>query len=509
MSAIGTMDSAVLEARMRALLARGRQAEVDFLLHLMEFDRRRGYEILGYVRLWDYCRKELHFLEGASWRRMRTIGILRRFPVAEEYLRDGRLSMTGLVILEEALTAENFRELFEKAAGRSKKEIDYLAACHRAPVTLGTASIRKASTTRASARDPHADSAAAGSGSSCGTTRTDPAAGADRGSESAVVDDRNEPPAPATPLASTEDGASPTGVTPMAASPTAATPTGLTPMAATPTAATPTGVTPMAAAPTAATPTPIPEPTRLPVPEPRPMRTGSVEALSADCFRVKMTVTKEFVDALEKVQKILGHTVSRTDIAGALKAGLDVILARDAKRKTPKAKQAAAQTAARAGASRARRTRATTKAETTAADSAGANPACADVTCADASGVDAACVSSVDTAGPDVRPRKMSGATEQRAKREHIPIDVARAVWDRDGGCCVWGMASWEKCGSDEDTEIDHIDPVAFGGKPTVSNLRIVCRGHNILHARRCFGDAHMAKFGPAARDASAGESDR
>ena len=458
MSAIGMMDSAALEARMRALLGRGRQAEVDFLLHLMEFDRRRGYEILGYVRLWDYCRKELRFLEGASWRRMRTIGILRKFPVAEAYLRDGRLSMTGLVTLEEALTPENCDELLEKAACRSKKEIEYLVACLRAPVTLGTASIRKAPAVRVSAPDPQADPATAGSGSACGTAKTDPAAGANRSPENAVVDDRKETPASATPLASPEDLASPTAATPSAS--------------------------------------PILEPTPSPISEPRPTRTGSVEALSADCFRVKMTVTKDFVDALEKVQKILGHTVSRTDIAGALKAGLDVILARDAKRKTPKANPPAAQKAARAGVPRAKRARATTS---TATDPACANSAKTTATCVDGACADATCA--------DAGPRKMSGAAERRAKREHIPIDVAREVWDRDGGCCVWVMASGEKCGSDQDTQIDHVDPVAFGGKPTVATLRILCRGHNLFYARQCFGDAHMAKFSRSALAASAGES--
>lgn len=457
MSAIGTMDSAALEARMRALLGRGRQAEVDFLLHLMEFDRRRGYEILGYVRLWDYCRKELRFLEGASWRRMRTIGILRKFPVAEAYLRDGRLSMTGLVTLEAALTADNFDELLGKAACRSKKEIEYLVACHRAPVTVGTASIRKAPAPRASERDPHTDPATAGSGSACGTAKTDPAAGADPGSEIAVVDDRNETPAPAKPLAFAEDEVPPATATP--------------------------------------TSSPILAPTLSPISEPRPTRTGSVEALSADCFRVKMTVAKDFVDALERVQKILGHTVSRTDIAGALKAGLDVILARDAKRKTPKAKQAAAQRGARAP--RAKRVRSATK----AASAETASTTCADAACRDATGAGANAV------GADAGPRTMSGAAERRAKREHIPIEVAREVWDRDGGCCVWVMASGEKCGSDEETQIDHVDPVAFGGTPTVATLRILCRGHNLLYARQCFGDAYMAKFSRSARAASAGES--
>ena len=43
--------------------------------------------------------------------------------------------------------------------------------------------------------------------------------------------------------------------------------------------------------------------------------------------------------------------------------------------------------------------------------------------------------------------------------------------------------------------ELDHIEPVALGGRSTVDNLRLCCRSHNSLHAEHVFGREHMDQF--------------
>jgi hypothetical protein len=85
-------------------------------------------------------------------------------------------------------------------------------------------------------------------------------------------------------------------------------------------------------------------------------------------------------------------------------------------------------------------------------------------------------------AGPSARPR-------------HIPAEVKRAVWIRDGGKCQWPIASGGICGSTRQLELDHIVPVARGGPSTIDNLRVTCRTHNQLHADQSFGRAHMELF--------------
>ncbi|HYS82517.1 MAG TPA: HNH endonuclease signature motif containing protein [Anaeromyxobacteraceae bacterium] len=86
------------------------------------------------------------------------------------------------------------------------------------------------------------------------------------------------------------------------------------------------------------------------------------------------------------------------------------------------------------------------------------------------------------------------------ASPRHIPADVKRAVWTRDGGCCRWPLASGGVCGSTTRLEFDHIVPLARGGTSTVSNLRVLCDAHNQLAARQVFGEAWMDRFASKAR---------
>ena len=63
--------------------------------------------------------------------------------------------------------------------------------------------------------------------------------------------------------------------------------------------------------------------------------------------------------------------------------------------------------------------------------------------------------------------------TKKDGNRATIPLDIANAVWNRDGGkCCI--------CGSRENLEFDHIIPISKGGATTFRNLQILCKNCNI-----------------------------
>jgi hypothetical protein len=87
--------------------------------------------------------------------------------------------------------------------------------------------------------------------------------------------------------------------------------------------------------------------------------------------------------------------------------------------------------------------------------------------------------------------------TNSRPSRNpgHIPAAVKRAVWARDEGKCPWRLDSGGICGSRMCLEIDHIRPLARGGKSTVANCRLACRFHNQLAARQVYGDDWMDRF--------------
>lgn len=84
-------------------------------------------------------------------------------------------------------------------------------------------------------------------------------------------------------------------------------------------------------------------------------------------------------------------------------------------------------------------------------------------------------------------------------KRAGIPAAMKREVWRRDGGCCSYkDPKSGRRCESRFALQIDHIEPVGKGGITALNNLRLLCRGHNILAAVNAYGTGHMSRFVPA-----------
>jgi 5-methylcytosine-specific restriction endonuclease McrA len=68
-------------------------------------------------------------------------------------------------------------------------------------------------------------------------------------------------------------------------------------------------------------------------------------------------------------------------------------------------------------------------------------------------------------------------------------MDVRRFVWMRDKGKCRYAdPASGMRCDSSYFVQIDHILPLALGGKSTENNLRLLCAQHNQHRAGRTFG---------------------
>ena len=68
-----------------------------------------------------------------------------------------------------------------------------------------------------------------------------------------------------------------------------------------------------------------------------------------------------------------------------------------------------------------------------------------------------------------------------------IPQGIKDEVWLRDGGRCAHRLPDGVRCAERAGLEFDHIVPWALGGPSRdARNIRLLCRGHNRLRARRC-----------------------
>ena len=90
------------------------------------------------------------------------------------------------------------------------------------------------------------------------------------------------------------------------------------------------------------------------------------------------------------------------------------------------------------------------------------------------------------------REHRAAAARTRSADARHIPSEVRREVWERDGGGCTFESDRGHRCGSRRFVEFDHVVPVARGGLSTAHNLRLRCRAHNQFEARRAFGGGFM-----------------
>lgn len=80
---------------------------------------------------------------------------------------------------------------------------------------------------------------------------------------------------------------------------------------------------------------------------------------------------------------------------------------------------------------------------------------------------------------------KTVSASYPLTKRPHISVHVKRKLYVQAEGCCQYQSPDGKRCGSRFQVQIDHVTPVNWGGKSSAENLRLLCRTHNLLEARK------------------------
>ena len=190
-------------------------------------------------------------------------------------------------------------------------------------------------------------------------------------------------------------------------------------------------------------------------------RGREIEPLSRVRFGVHFTADAELRDLIERARALASHRIPNGDLAGLMKLVVASFVKQEEKRRfgigtRPRRARSEAKSASRAepvappgGASASPRT---CEAPTRAA-----------------------------------RPRQL----EKRTR--HVSARVRREIHARDGGRCAFVSPDGRRCTARGLLEFDHVKPFAKFFAADSSNLRLLCRAHNVLHARNCFGAMHLA----------------
>src|SRR6186713_3139654 len=122
------MADGELVARLVELLGEERRLTAAVLVHLGEVEARRLYLPAACPSMHVYCMRVLGMSEDQAFKRIRAARAVRRFPVIGTAVADGRLHLSGVVLLAPHLDEENAEALVAESSGKSKAEIEILLA---------------------------------------------------------------------------------------------------------------------------------------------------------------------------------------------------------------------------------------------------------------------------------------------------------------------------------------------------------------------------------------------
>jgi hypothetical protein len=125
---LSTMSDRELVERLVELVRQERRLTAAVLVHLGEVEARQLYRPAACSSMHAYCTGVLGMSEDQAFKRIRAARVVRRFPVVGAAVEEGRLHLSGVVLVAPHLTADNVEALVAEASGKSKAEIEVLLA---------------------------------------------------------------------------------------------------------------------------------------------------------------------------------------------------------------------------------------------------------------------------------------------------------------------------------------------------------------------------------------------
>jgi hypothetical protein len=126
--ALSHVSDTTLLANLDALVATDRDTTAALLAHIAEVDARDLYREAACSSMFAYCTRHLRMAAEVAYKRIRAARTARRFPQIFEAIADGRLHVTGVVVLTPHLTDENVERVLAAATYASKADLELLVA---------------------------------------------------------------------------------------------------------------------------------------------------------------------------------------------------------------------------------------------------------------------------------------------------------------------------------------------------------------------------------------------
>ena len=211
-------------------------------------------------------------------------------------------------------------------------------------------------------------------------------------------------------------------------------------------------------------------PAILPNPAPSPAectasgarrRTRELEPLSSHRFGVHFTADAELRDLVERARALASHRLPNGDLAGLMKLMTENFVRQEEKRRFGIGTKAP---------------RVSSKTKFVSPVEGPTPPGGAPA-----------------STGPTAPTQREGLRTQGDRRGRYLSVSVRRETYSRDRGQCTFVAADGRRCKARAFVEFDHVEPFARHGAPYTENIRLLCRAHNRLHARNCFGSLHIA----------------
>ena len=115
-------------AQMKLLREKEKEVLHELLLYIGEVHERGLYRDLGFSSLYSYLRDGLGYSNGGACRRSKVALCIRQYPEVYDALVEGELTLSTACELSKGVERKDFREVLERAKGKTVEEIAQLVA---------------------------------------------------------------------------------------------------------------------------------------------------------------------------------------------------------------------------------------------------------------------------------------------------------------------------------------------------------------------------------------------